>query len=251
MTRTLLIDGDILAYRIAAAVQMPIEWSEDIWSFTGDLKEAKLLFENQVTEWMKAAKCKKFKVAYTCNPTFRHEMYPEYKANRRGTPKPLLFRPLVDWSLGLHDSLYEPGLEADDLLGLSQTKTSVIASGDKDLKTVPGKHLDLETLEVVTVSVEDADRMLFMQALTGDATDGYSGLKGVGPKTAEKLLGDAKTEAELWEKVLAAYKDKGCSHNDALMSLRLARILRRGEYNFKTKAIALWGKKDEQQVPVC
>lgn len=250
MTRTLLIDGDILAFRIAAAVQMPIEWSEDIWSYTADMREARLLFENQVTEWLEAAKCKRFKVAYTSNPTFRHDLYPEYKANRRGTPKPLLFRPLLEWSQEAHTALVEPGLEADDLLGLHQRKNTVIVSGDKDLKTVPGKHLDLDTMEVVDISLEEADRRLFTQALTGDATDGYSGLKGVGPKTAEKLLGDAKTEDELWQAVVAAYEGKGLAHDDALLSLRLARILRRGEYNKKTKAVALWGQTNGQ-VPVC
>jgi DNA polymerase-1 len=125
-------------------------------------------------------------------------------------------------------------------MGILSGPGKTIVSADKDLKTVPGQHLNLETLEVEEITLEQADRTLFMQALTGDAADGYSGLKGVGPKTAEKLLGDAVTEEELWEKVAAAYTNKGSASDEALLMLRLARILRPGEYNKKTFEVKLW-----------
>lgn len=240
MTKTLLIDGDIIAYKTAAAVQLVVDWGDDVWSVTGNLKEAQQVFVAQIEEWMEATGCAQFKLAYTCNPTFRHKIYPEYKANRSGTVKPILYRPLIEWSCCNFNHLRYEGLEADDLLGLNQCDDTVIASADKDLRTVPGFHLDLETLAVETVDEQEADRRLFTQALTGDATDGYSGLKGVGPKTAEKLLGGATTESELWSRVVAAYTEKGMTAADALLSVRLARILRRGEYDSTSDQPILW-----------
>lgn len=246
MTKTLLIDGDILAYRTAAAVQTTVDWGNDIWSVTGNLKEAQQVFVSQMDEWREAAECSEVKLAYTSYPTFRHEIYPDYKANRSGTVKPILYRPLIDWSCEEYPHLQYAGLEADDLLGLNQRDDTVIASADKDLRTVPGSHLDLEALAVETVSEDEANARLFAQALTGDATDGYSGLKGVGPKTADKILDGCVTEQELWTAVVDAYVGKGCTAEDALLSVRLARILRQGEYDSTTDQPILWEPRYEQ-----
>ncbi len=246
MKKTLLIDGDILAYRTAAAVQTTVDWGNDIWSVTGNLKEAQQVFSAQILEWLDAAGCSDVKLAYTSNPTFRHKIYPEYKANRSGTVKPILYRPLIEWSCDKYPNLRYSGLEADDLLGLNQRDDTVIASGDKDLRTVPGSHLDLEALAVETVSEDEANVRLFSQALTGDATDGYSGLKGVGPKTAEKILDGCVTEQELWSAVVEAYVDKGLTVEDALLHVRLARILRKGEFDTTTNEPILWEPRYEQ-----
>ena len=97
-----------------------------------------------------------------------------------------------------------------------------------------------------TVSEDEANARLFSQALTGDATDGYSGLKGVGPKTADKILDGCVTEQELWTAVVDAYVGKGCTAEDALLSVRLARILRQGEYDSNTDQPILWEPSYEQ-----
>lgn len=79
-------------------------------------------------------------------------------------------------------------LEADDLLCMLQDEDTYIYSKDKDLLQVPGWHLDVERKEIYKISEEDAIRFLAKQLLTGDTTDCIPGMKGIGPKTADKLL---------------------------------------------------------------
>ena len=69
----------------------------------------------------------------------------------------------------------------------------------------------------------------------GDATDGYQGLKGVGPKTAVKLLDKHGWD---WGAVVKIYESKGMTEADALLTARLAYILRKD--NFKDGKIILW-----------
>lgn len=239
-TTTLLIDGDIVAYRIAAGVETAQEWAEDRWTVTADLREAKQLFENQISKWLKDTGTKGTVLTFSERRTFRHDLSSGYKANRKGKAKPIIFSPLVRWAIEDHKGKTMRGLEADDIMGILSGPKSIIVSADKDLRTVPGLHLDLKTNEVITVTEDEANHTLFMQALTGDAVDGYAGLRGVGPKNAERILGDAVTEEELWEKVCEAYTTKGSTEEEALLSLRLARILRPGEYDQKTETPKLW-----------
>ena len=79
-----------------------------------------------------------------------------------------------------------------------------------------------------------------IQALTGDSTDNYKGIAGCGPVTAEKILGDAKTLPDMWDKVVAAYEKKKQTFADAVLTAQLARILRQGDYDFKTQEVTLW-----------
>ena len=71
----------------------------------------------------------------------------------------------------------------------------------------------------------------------GDSTDGFSGLKGCGPMTAKKLL---EKNGATWKTVVDAYVAKGLDAVDALLTARLARILRDGDYDFNTNEVTLW-----------
>ena len=70
--------------------------------------------------------------------------------------------------------------------------------------------------------------------------DNIAGLNGVGPKTAEKILGDLESPKDMWNKVLETYKKKGKTYADAVMTAQLTRILRDGEYNHVTGDVKLW-----------
>ena len=78
------------------------------------------------------------------------------------------------------------------------------------------------------------------QTLTGDISDNYKGLKGVGEKTATKILHGLKTKKEMWEAVVAQYKKQNLSEKDALLQARVARICRASDYNFKRQRPILW-----------
>ena len=143
-------------------------------------------------------------------------------------------------------------LEADDLLGIWQTRgdydKSIIVSEDKDLKTIPGWLYRQGKLE--EISEQHANYNWMMQTLTGDATDGYSGLPGTGPKKAEKIphealdgLGSMQLAPALtymWDHVVAAYEKAGLAVEDALLQARLARILRASDWDGQKQEVILW-----------
>jgi DNA polymerase-1 len=77
-----------------------------------------------------------------------------------------------------------------------------------------------------------------LQTLMGDATDNYQGIKGVGIKTAEKML---EKDGYTWDTVVACYEKAGLTEDDALMNARLAYILQHQDVDHTTKTIKqLW-----------
>ena len=72
-----------------------------------------------------------------------------------------------------------------------ENKDCIIASIDKDFGTIPGSHFNWsKDIGVTSVDEKEADYNFYLQVLTGDATDGYAGCPGIGPKRAERLLED-------------------------------------------------------------
>ena len=139
-------------------------------------------------------------------PTFRDEIYPEYKQNRSPMPDDLrsqiepiheLVR-LMGWKV-----VDVPGVEADDVIGtLAAVGAShgievVVSSGDKDLAQLVNEHITIiDTMngkrrDMAGVQEEfgvPASLMLDYQILVGDTVDNVPGVQKVGPKTAAKLL---------------------------------------------------------------
>jgi DNA polymerase-1 len=77
--------------------------------------------------------------------------------------------------------------------------------------------------------------------MSGDTVDGFSGAKGIGSVTANKLL---DKNGATWETVVKAYESKGQTEEDALINARLSYILRnKNEYNQKEGEITLWMPK--------
>jgi DNA polymerase-1 len=106
------------------------------------------------------------------------------------------------------------------------------------MKTVPCTLIASDDMELITK--KKADRHWMIQSLTGDSTDNFKGLIGCGPVTADKILGDAKTLPDMWDKVVEAYEKKKQTFADAILTARLSRILREGDFNYKTKEVELW-----------
>ena len=125
-----------------------------------------------------------------------------------------------------------------------QHPTRVIVSADKDMKTIPCILLRNGDLE--TISEKRADRNWMASVLVGDRCDNIPGLVGVGPKTAEKILGDSETLSDMWDKVIGAYEKRKLTYKSALLSARLTRILRHGEYNLNKQEVKLWNPPHDQ-----
>ena len=143
--------------------------------------------------------------------TFRHDLFPEYKANRQKTPDDLIsqIKPLHQAikSLGL-PLIIESGVEADDVMGTlareaeAKNIKTIIATGDKDMAQLVSNHITLvDTMKNTRMNREAVIEKfglppeLFIDylALAGDASDNIPGVEKVGPKTAVKWLNDYKS----------------------------------------------------------
>ncbi|ROZ76709.1 DNA polymerase I [Ramlibacter sp. WS9] len=139
-------------------------------------------------------------------PTFRDELYPEYKANRSPMPPDLRLQidpihevvRLLGWKV-----LNIPGVEADDVIGTlacmgtERGLDTIISSGDKDLSQLVNENVTvIDTMndrkrDVAGVEAEfgvPPRLMVDYQTLVGDSVDNVPGVDKVGPKTAVKLL---------------------------------------------------------------
>jgi len=96
-------------------------------------------------------------------------------------------------------------LEADDLLGLNQTRNTCIVSIDKDLDMIPGWHYNHVKEVLYYVTEWDAIYNFYYQLLIGDPSDNIKGAKGIGKAKAARILEDCETEAELYEAVSDHY----------------------------------------------
>jgi DNA polymerase-1 len=183
------------------------------------------------------------------NANWRLGVLDTYKNNRTGA-KPELYSMLrYELEQRSMESVTVPTLEGDDVLGIMQTGpyaqdpnvTTIIMSGDKDMRTIPGQLFSwLKEDEEVTITVEQAAEYHMMQALTGDTVDGYKGLKGCGPKTVVKLFAELSGYDELWSVVLKAFLLKGYTYDDALVQARVSRILQYQDWDSAGQKVIPW-----------
>lgn len=235
----LLIDGDMIAYRLCIAAETDIRWDDGFHTLHSDSLAVKHTMMCALEELLKLTAASDMVIFFSSNENFRKDVYPGYKSNREGKRKPLAYLSIVDWCFSERESTWHPGLEADDLMGMEQTEDTIIVSGDKDMIQIAGRHFNhlKPHLGVITVTQEEADRFFLVQCLAGDKVDGYSGCPGVGPKTAEKLFA---RDGWTWSTVLEAYAKQDLDEDFALSQARCARILRRGEYDWLADEVKLW-----------
>lgn len=144
-------------------------------------------------------------------PTFRHELYNQYKANRKAMPDDLIPQiPFIkDIVRGFSMPVIEKqGMEADDIIG-TLVKTcepdeveKIIVSGDKDMMQLVSDDVSLiDTMKGKTYSVDGVkerfgvgpERVIDILGLAGDTSDNIPGVPGVGEKTALKLINEYGT----------------------------------------------------------
>ena len=238
----LLIDADWLLYAACSACECDIRWDEWINTLHLEQSDAKSYITHQVQKWQEATGVNDVVMCLSSYPTFRHQLSTEYKANRTGRRKPLGLRDLRTWLSAEWPTRCHENLEADDVMGILMTngqyRDPIMVTADKDMRTIPGRLLRMDVMEINTLG--DANRNWMTQALVGDTSDNYPGLKGFGPVKAEKLLADCKTLPEMWDTVVGAYRKGGETFGAALLNARMARILRYGDYDFTSGSVELW-----------
>jgi DNA polymerase I len=238
--RTLIVDGDMVVFKVAIANEYPVCWGDDLWTLHSNADEVTQGVMTQIESVKANLSCDQVVVAFSSPNLYRTKVDGGYKANRAKNRKPLAYKAckhflVEESSYTVHEI---EGLEADDVLGIMGTNPKypdrVIWSGDKDLKQIPGELYNGST--VSKVAKEDADLWFFQQTLMGDPVDGYSGCPGIGEKKATDLLSPLIGDlTAMWQKVVETYATKGLGQEVAIRNARLARILRYGEYDFKTK----------------
>lgn len=242
---TALIDADIVAYRAAAVSEENIDWMDGKTGPTLSKQQALASAKFIVDDWTERADCNKAILCFTGDNNFRREVFPDYKSNRKGDP-PELLGETIEWMKDNYESYSVHRLEADDLMSVFATseyvKAAVIVSIDKDMLTVPAFVFNPDKdKRPRRIRVPQADRFWMTQVLTGDSSDGYKGIPGVGPKKAEKILEQTPSNLiDLWPTVVSAYLDAGLTEDDALVQARVSRILRAEDYNADKKEISLW-----------
>jgi DNA polymerase-1 len=238
---TALIDADIIAFRAAAKVQDRIN-GELVADSRVAIREA----DHLVSMWTKYVKPHVTLLCFSCSSRtyFRHDIYPEYKAQRRELERPPALSDVIEHLKKSYRYLEYRGLEADDVMGIYGTNPEltnpVIVSIDKDMQTVPAKWLNPDKMRrPLKQNAGMADLLMFKQALTGDSTDNYRGIPGIGPKKADAIIGAAR-QGMMWRDIEAQFIDAGLTSEYALTMVRLARILRFEDYNFETGEVRLW-----------
>ena len=203
-----IIDADSIIYQIAHYQPSPAL--------------AKKAFDDKLKEIMSNTGSLEGAVFIKGVNNFRYKVTDDYKGNRKDTLEPeVKDRIEMLYEYAKNFCICSDDAEADDYCGvaadlaLQENKRYVICHIDKDLDTLPGYHYNFRTTNLYYMEPEDSYRVLMTQILTGDSTDNIKGLKGVGPKTAEKILANVPIN-HIWDKVVETWRQKvGYNWKDA------------------------------------
>ena len=246
--KLVLIDGHALAYRMFFALPLDAFTTRDgeptnaTYGFTRTLLE--LMFAKQPPQFLA--------VSFDVGRTFRDEMFPAYKGTREKMPDEL--RVQIDRIREVVRALNIPVLElenyeADDVLGTIARQAKPlgvpvhIITGDRDILQLVDENTVVELpkgrgqsmpqiydhAKVVEKYGIRPDQIVDWKALEGDKSDNIPGVRGVGRKTAVKLLNQYQTLDEIYAHVDeikgAMGKKVAAGKDDAYLSQKLAQIV--------------------------
>jgi|LWDU01.1.fsa_nt_gi 5'-3' exonuclease len=193
----LLIDLDPIVYRVGFATQKKMEDGE---IEAEPVQFALFTVKRFMTTLLQDTEAEEYIGFLTGKGNFRYTIDSEYKANRKGTDKPVHYQAIRDYLEKHYNTKVIEGKEADDALAENQTEDTAIATIDKDLLMVAGRHYNYVKKEWQTVTPEGGTKFFYKQMLMGDKVDNIPGIRGIGPKKAEKLLDETKRED--WDKLI-------------------------------------------------
>jgi|APGre2960657373_1045057.scaffolds.fasta_scaffold14024_3 5'-3' exonuclease len=201
---TLLVDGDIIAYRAAFSVgDLGYPWEV----------EAKVddLMDYVIGETLVFSSGSDYTTYLTGKNNFRHDIAvtAEYKGNRKSSSKPAMLPDARRYLVESYRGKIINGQEADDAIAIEATRndpdTTVVASVDKDMLQIPCWHFNFVTGAWTFVDEASGRKSFYKQILTGDAADNIKGIFKVGPVKADKILEGITEEKDLYEAVVKAY----------------------------------------------
>lgn len=166
-----------------------IELHREVGPLSHSLANAKTLLET-ATKW---ADSNDYEVFIDGPGNYRYDLYPAYKGHRRDGLRPIHEEEIREYIKKYWGGVEVRGEEADDAVSymqcLSETGSTYIASCDKDLQNTPGWLWNWDKQEELRwITPEEADLNFAKQLLIGDTADNICGIRGIGPKKADKLL---------------------------------------------------------------
>ena len=274
MPSYLLVDSDMLLMRCVMKNQADYELMDEQIHRITDKRAARTDYWYYINMWRDEAAVEKENVyhCFTESSGFRRRIWPQYKAQRKLTLKPVGYKELKFELLNEDNSFCHKEIEADDMISIfagvidkaGNNESTLIASQDKDLWQIPGIHVWVDDTPPKDTrfewgkynTPELAERFTWEQYLSGDpGTDNIPGCPGVGPQTAEKIVGglDLSKPVDCWHAVVCTYEKRLAKiaeksgtpevqdvHQHALLQARLTRLLRRDEYDFSSSKVSLW-----------
>lgn len=260
MKKVVLVDGNNLMFRSYFAT---LYSGSTLRNKKGFPTNAIYGFVNMINKIIYEEKPMYMAVAFDIGKTFRHEKYDYYKGKRDNTPDELKEQfPIAKQILTAMNIKYFElqGYEADDIIGTFSKKCeqdddfkALIVSSDKDLLQLITDQTEVKLLKTKdyirmdyktfydTYGIEPI-KMIDLKALMGDASDNIPGVKGIGEKTALKLLttyGSLSSIYEHIDEIKGSVKDKLIQDKDnAYMSYDIATIYKDVPLNVELEELA-------------
>ncbi|MEZ4599950.1 MAG: DNA polymerase I [Syntrophotaleaceae bacterium] len=198
--RLFLIDGSSYIYRAYYAIRQ-------LSNSRGQATNAVFGFTNMLLKVMREERPDHLAVVFDAKgPSFRKELYPEYKANRAAMPEDLRPQiPLIKQVVRAFNlpALELTGYEADDIIATLARRFAAkgmevtVVTGDKDLMQIVDDRIGLlDTMKDQRTGLAEVaerfggspDKVVEVQALAGDSSDNVPGIPGIGEKTARELI---------------------------------------------------------------
>jgi DNA polymerase-1 len=239
----LLLDGDILCYRCAAANE------------NGTPQDVATAIDGIIERLKQELGSDLIHCYLTGSNNFRYQLYPEYKANRKDVPKPKYLKDAREYLLESYPVTVAENEEADDFMAIAQCaqtaqEQTIIVSLDKDMLQVPGWHYSWEIeggtpdkrwkkeAKLQEISPFQGAYNFYYQMLVGDNSDNIKGVNGIGKKKATDLLSLCTTEDELFYVVRDTY---GCDE-EMLMNGEVLWLMRQYERTYASTdyGMLLW-----------
>ena len=212
----ILIDADSIYFRVACVTKKQNEIRKGI--------------NHTMNEIRKNCLSDKLMVAVKGKGNFRNDICKDYKGNRKELD-PDLKKALNyghQYMVDYHNAVMADGMEADDLVSIWSAECRAvdqpytIVGIDKDLLQIPGAHYNFVKKTHEDIDEDTGHLKLMLQCLTGDTADNIKGVKGVGPKRAEKVLNGIPMERR-WNRVRACWRANKAG--DPTTSWRLLKML--------------------------
>ena len=233
----LLIDADYIVYKACAGAEDEIDWGNDVIMVVSSYRKAKAFVDAELRKITDVFPFHKGIILFFSDSVnFRKKIMAAYKGHRN-RKKPCGYKRVIRELEKEYEVIRMDTLEADDAMGIYATQHpgNMIVSPDKDMKQIPGSLYNLE--EVTLITPEEGEKMRYLQTLSGDQTDGYGGVPGMGMKRADAWFNKYGWN---WDAVVRAFIEKDLDEREALLNARLAKILTVDYYDFDTREPVLW-----------